>query len=121
MSANNIGTQRRIVVAVSGGRSMTKNETFAAKTIPSVPQEMTASASGVAAFEERHYKVAEIAALWNLSPDAVRDLFRHEDGVLAIGTTRARGKRQYLTLRIPASVLERVHRQKLLSNQYKKR
>ena len=70
---------------------------------------------------ERHFSVAEVAALWSLSKDAVRDIFRHEDGVLAIGTIRARGKRQYLTLRIPASVLERVHRQKLLSNQYKKR
>jgi hypothetical protein len=106
---------------VSDGKFMTKNETFAAKKIPSVPLGMTASTSGMAAFEERHYTVAEIAALWNLSADAVRDIFRREDGVLAIGTARARGKRQYLTLRIPASVLERVHRQKLLSNQYKKR
>jgi hypothetical protein len=70
---------------------------------------------------ERHFSVAEVAALWSLSKDAVRDIFRHEEGVLAIGTIRARGKRQYLTLRIPASVLERVHRQKLLSNQYRKR
>lgn len=67
---------------------------------------------------ERHFSVAEVAALWSLSNDAVRDIFRHEDGVLAIGTIRTRGKRQYLTLRIPASVLERVHRQKLLSTQY---
>jgi hypothetical protein len=75
----------------------------------------------IAAFEERHYTVAEIGALWNLSIDSVRKLFRNEPGVLAIGTIRARGKRQYLTLRIPASVLERVHRQKLLYNQYQKR
>jgi hypothetical protein len=68
---------------------------------------------------EPHFSVKEVAALWSLSKDAVRDIFRHEDGVLAIGTIRTRGKRQYLTLRIPASVLERVHR-KLLSNQYRK-
>jgi hypothetical protein len=70
---------------------------------------------------ERHFTVAEVAALWNLSQDVVRDIFRHEEGVLAIGTVNPRGIRGYVTLRIPESVLERVHRQKLLSNQYNKR
>jgi hypothetical protein len=70
---------------------------------------------------ERHFSVAEVAQMWNLSEDAVRDIFRNEDGVLALGTIRARGKRQYLTLRIPASVLERVHRQMLLSKRYQER
>jgi hypothetical protein len=106
---------------VSDGKFMTKNETFAAKKIPSVPLGMTASASGMAAFEERHYTVAEVAALWSLSKDAVRDIFRHEDGVLAIGTVSSRGRRGYVTLRIPASVLERVHQQMSLSKQYPKR
>jgi hypothetical protein len=67
---------------------------------------------------ERHFSVAEVAALWNLSEDAVRDIFRHEEGVLAIGTVSARGKRRYITLRIPQSVLERVYLKKVLSNQY---
>jgi hypothetical protein len=54
---------------------------------------------------EWHFSVAEVAALWNLSNDAVRDIFRHEDGVLAIGAVSPRRKRRYLTLRIPQSVL----------------
>lgn len=62
-------------------------------------------------FEERHYTVAEIATLWKLSTDVVRKLFRNEPGVLAIGVRNPRGKRAYLTLRIPQSVVERVHRQ----------
>jgi hypothetical protein len=70
---------------------------------------------------ERHFTVADVAALWNLSPDAVRDVFRHEEGVLAIGTDSSRGKRRYQTLRIPQSILERVHRQMSLSNHYPKR
>jgi|HubBroStandDraft_4_1064222.scaffolds.fasta_scaffold893250_2 hypothetical protein len=70
---------------------------------------------------EPHFTVAEVAELWNLSRDAVRDIFRHEDGVLATGTVKLRGTRGYVTLRIPASVLERVHRQMSLSNQYRKR
>jgi len=62
-------------------------------------------------FALRHYTVAEIAALWNLSDDAVRKLFEKEPGVMAIGgpnpTVR---KRRYTTLRIPEDVLARVHR-----------
>jgi hypothetical protein len=58
---------------------------------------------------ERHYAVAEIAAKWNLSTDKVRELFQNEPGVLVIGERTPRHKRRYITLRIPQSVLERVH------------
>ena len=59
---------------------------------------------------ERHYAVAEIAEIWNLSADKVRELFENEPGVLVIGERSPRHKRRYVTLRIPQSVLERVHR-----------
>jgi hypothetical protein len=58
---------------------------------------------------ERHYAVAEIAEMWNLSPDKVRELFENEPGVLVIGERSPRRKRRYVTLRIPQRVLERVH------------
>jgi hypothetical protein len=58
---------------------------------------------------ERHYAVAEIAEIWNLSPDKVRELFENEPGVLVIGERSPRHKRRYVTLRIPQKVLERVH------------
>jgi len=58
---------------------------------------------------ERHYAVAEIAEMWNLSPDKVRELFENEPGVLVIGERSPRHKRRYVTLRIPQTVLERVH------------
>jgi hypothetical protein len=58
---------------------------------------------------ERHYAVREIAEIWNLSPDKVRELFESEPGVLMIGERNSRHKRRYVTLRIPHSVLERVH------------
>jgi len=58
---------------------------------------------------ERHYAVAEIAEMWNLSADKVRELFEDEPGVLVIGDRSPRRKRRYVTLRIPQSVLERVH------------
>lgn len=61
------------------------------------------------AVTERHYAVAEVAELWNLSTDAIRKLFQDEPGVLVIGS-QSPHKRRYTTLRIPASVLQRVHR-----------
>jgi hypothetical protein len=62
------------------------------------------------AFSERHYAVGEIAALWNLSSDAVRKLFQDEPGVLVLGGQGPTHRRRYTTLRIPESVLQRVHR-----------
>ena len=58
---------------------------------------------------ERHYAVTEIAEMWHLSADKVRELFESEPGVLVIGERNPRRKRRYVTLRIPHSVLERVH------------
>ncbi|MGA7064325.1 MAG: hypothetical protein WBY69_24180 [Candidatus Acidiferrales bacterium] len=58
---------------------------------------------------ERHYAVTEIAEMWNLSVDKVRELFGEEPGVLVIGEQDRRQKRRYVTLRIPQSVVERVH------------
>ena len=59
---------------------------------------------------EPHYTVEEIARLWGLSKDSVRRLFKNEPGVLAISPRHGKGKRSYVTLRIPSSVVERVHR-----------
>jgi hypothetical protein len=59
---------------------------------------------------ERHYTVAEVAAMWNLSKDTVRRMFQNAPGVLVLGARSSGRKRGYLTLRIPQSVLERVHR-----------
>ena len=58
---------------------------------------------------ERHYAVTEIAEMWNLSVDKVRELFEAEPGVLVLGDRTPRHKRRYVTLRIPQSVLERVY------------
>jgi len=64
----------------------------------------------VATFAERHYSVPEVAAMWNLSPDAIRRIFQGEPGVLVLGGSESTRKRRYTTLRIPESVLMRVHR-----------
>jgi hypothetical protein len=61
---------------------------------------------------ERHYSVADVSELWKLSPNAVRRLFQCEPGVFALGEPRPKyGRRRgKVTLRIPQSVLDRVHR-----------
>ncbi len=58
---------------------------------------------------ERHFSVNEVSDLWQLSPDKIRQLFRDIPGVLRIGTRETRRRRGYITLRIPESVLQKVH------------
>jgi hypothetical protein len=58
---------------------------------------------------DRHYAPSEVAAMWNISVNTVRDLFRNEPGVFV--PTRGRGR--YVTMRIPHSVLERVYRSRM--------
>jgi hypothetical protein len=66
---------------------------------------------------ERFLTVSEVASMWGLSAVSVRRLFLREPGVLVIGRREEQGrahKRVYRTLRIPESVLVRVHQR--LSN-----
>lgn len=61
---------------------------------------------------ERHFTPQEIADLWRVDENTVRRIFLDEPGVLRLGNLSKRGKRSYVTLRIPATVLERVYRQR---------
>ena len=58
---------------------------------------------------ERHYSVDELTELWSMSDDFVRRLFMDEPGVVVFFKHRP-GKRAYRILRIPESVVQRVHR-----------
>ena len=59
---------------------------------------------------QRHYSVAELANLWNLSEKTIRRMFENEPGVLLWASREKRFKRAYTTLRIPETVMLRVHR-----------
>jgi AraC-like DNA-binding protein len=61
---------------------------------------------------EPHYSVPQIAAMWHMSQKSVRRLFDEEAGVLRWGSGETRRKRGYQNLRIPQSVLIRVHRRR---------
>lgn len=58
---------------------------------------------------ERHYSVEELTELWGMSDDFVRRLFLDEPGVVVFFKPRS-GRRVYRILRIPESVVQRVHR-----------
>jgi predicted transcriptional regulator len=58
---------------------------------------------------ERHYSVMEIAKIWNLSQQTVTKYFIEEPGVLKHGNAPTRKRRTYTTLRVPESVVIRVH------------
>ena len=60
---------------------------------------------------EPHVTVKQIADAWRLSEDTVHRIFENEPGVLVLADPKPRAKRRYRTLRIPASVVQRVHRQ----------
>ena len=59
---------------------------------------------------EAHYTVQEISKEWKVDAETVRNVFIDEPGVLEFGRNNRRdGKRNYVILRIPASVLQRVY------------
>jgi hypothetical protein len=58
---------------------------------------------------ERHYSVPELAAMWHITEKTVRRLFEGEPGVLCWGAQETTRKRRYQSLRIPESVVIRVH------------
>jgi hypothetical protein len=65
---------------------------------------------------ERHYSVHEIASMWGLSENTIRRMFCEEPGVIEWGREEKRFKRAYRTMRIPQSVVERVHRRLIRSS-----
>lgn len=58
---------------------------------------------------ERHYSIIEISKLWGLSEKTVRRIFDGEPGVIHWGSEETLHKRGYRTLRVPETVLHRVH------------
>jgi hypothetical protein len=69
-----------------------------------------AEVTGVNGATERHYTAKEVADMWSLSRSSIIRIFQAEPGVLKIGAKKPRGRRGNVTLRIPESVLQRVHR-----------
>jgi hypothetical protein len=65
---------------------------------------------GAATALERHYRPDELAETWGLSVKVIREIFSSEPGVLKVDRPETRNKRGYCTIRIPESVVVRVHK-----------
>ena len=62
---------------------------------------------------EPHHTPRQLAKHWGLDPSAIRRMSQDEPGILKIGKSAMRdGTRDYVTLRIPGSVAQRVHRER---------
>ena len=78
-------------------------------SIDAIPNEgVRRPPSGVAL--EKHYSIGELAKRWELSDNTIRRIFNKEPGVLQLFHGESRFKRGYTTLRVPESVVQRVHR-----------
>jgi hypothetical protein len=55
---------------------------------------------------ERHYRIAELAKIWNLGRETVRVLVKDEPGVIKIRLGR---KRAHTIYSVPESVVLRIH------------
>jgi hypothetical protein len=60
---------------------------------------------------EKHWSIKEIAEQWGLSLKTVRTIFAARPGVLRLASRAKRGVREYVSLRVPQSVLDGVHRE----------
>ena len=77
---------------------------------------MSIAQQDVEPFAEKHYTINELAAMWRLSGEFVRQLVQHEPGV-SEWVRQQPGRRRYRVLRVPQSVAERVYRRALTKAQ----
>lgn len=70
--------------------------------------------TGITRATEQHYSVQQVAEMWGLSAEKVRLMFQDVEGVLKISFTGMSKKKRkpYVTLRIPASILEQFHQER---------
>src|SRR5436190_14300271 len=96
-----------------GSRNKTTDRSVAFKRLVELGRRSSWKAEDVESTDllnQRHYSVAELGKLWNLSEKTIRRIFENEPGVLQWGKTETTSRRTYMTLRIPETVALRVHR-----------
>lgn len=60
---------------------------------------------------EVHYSPQELAEVWGVSAQTIRNFFEKEPDVLRYGNPEtSRSRRKYINMKIPQSVAERVHK-----------
>ena len=67
---------------------------------------------------EPHFSVQVLAEMWRLDESTIRRIFEDAPGILRLANERRRsGKREYVTLRIPASVAQREYQKRIVATQ----
>jgi hypothetical protein len=61
--------------------------------------------------DEPHYTPDQLAAWWHVSGNTIRRLFRNVVGVMILNHPEELHKRGHASMRIPASVAQRVYEQ----------
>jgi hypothetical protein len=77
------------------------------KSIPDIEVQPSSSTPTNTCFEQ-HCTPQQLAALWGWKPRRVHELFRFREDVLIV-KNEGKGKRQYTTITIPKSTVERVY------------
>jgi hypothetical protein len=55
---------------------------------------------------EKHYRIGDLARLWSVGRETVRQILMHEPGVIKIRMGR---KKAHTTYSVPESIARRVH------------
>jgi hypothetical protein len=58
--------------------------------------------------QDRYLTSREVAIRWRRHPSTIRRMFIDEPGVLRFSNSNRRGKRQYVELRIPESLVRQI-------------
>jgi hypothetical protein len=101
----------RVIVKDHPGVAKIRNGRKKAHTVYSIPESAARSIHshywGVeSGFDERHFRIAELAGLWAVGRESVRLMIKDEPGVLRISLGR---KKAHTTYSVPASVAQRIH------------
>jgi hypothetical protein len=108
-----VATRNHANVLAQSGPGSTSMSTSRAASPQLKPDDTESIDSGLTAALERHFTPAELGELWGFDQTTIRRMFVDEPGVLKIGKQARRdGKRAYVSVRIPASIAQRVHARK---------
>jgi hypothetical protein len=83
-------------------------KTTSRETLPATAVSVAAPAGPIPI--ERHFTATDVADMWKFDVETIRRLFDDEPGMVVLQTPIKKGKRPYRTIRIPQTVLDRVHR-----------
>jgi hypothetical protein len=101
-----------MIDAATAAEELRRSPKFRAWVPPDIrPKRLDSEKYDYACFmKEQHYEPRELAELWGVSAQTIRNVFQNEPGVLRLPSKPNGKKRKYVLMRVPESVAERVHK-----------